>query len=527
MAYSPHLHPPPARQRIMEAIGAASAILAIATAGIQCSVKLVSFAGQVKTAPERITHIAEDVSQNASILQQLGDLMSEDLDIESIDGSGDGLQSIMTLNQGDSYGKANQDRHSVFNEAGLETTTKVATRCHEIFVSLNELLEEAGRTGSRPRKLSSMQKLKWPFLKPEIDTMREELKEAKGTLMLMLQLASLNLSRKMMDRYSPKLGLLPHSEEERQLLINSIVAQKGCEDRRVSDRQPLHRCISCATMSIDGDQAAPEANLATANLSPRGASICGSPVSPPSPTHEHRRITRFNMYYYGPLLISQAPNSTPPLSLYIIRPHPSITHRKVHVNCTHDKIALSQDGISSRLNDWKSSSGTTVLDQILSLTDQELDTVNYLTEARWDGIDRKVSWIHFGEYRPVIDGFDEVKARTLAVIITQHPPKFEPGSKNAESGFRWGTGRPSLPRSSSSDFSPVEPPYDAGSSDPLLGMGIPNGQSGTTFQPGRTGGIVVQGAIDGPVDEVEEVEDVDGEEAERIVQDLLAKYTNV
>ena len=52
----------------MEAIGAASDILAIAKTGVQCSVKLVTFAGQVKTALEQITMVAEDVSLNASIL---------------------------------------------------------------------------------------------------------------------------------------------------------------------------------------------------------------------------------------------------------------------------------------------------------------------------------------------------------------------------------------------------------------------------------------------------------------------------
>ena len=37
------------------------------TAGIQCSVKLATFAGQVKTASEQITSIAEDISLSASI----------------------------------------------------------------------------------------------------------------------------------------------------------------------------------------------------------------------------------------------------------------------------------------------------------------------------------------------------------------------------------------------------------------------------------------------------------------------------
>ncbi|KAJ5371550.1 Glucose-methanol-choline oxidoreductase N-terminal [Penicillium concentricum] len=68
----------------MEAIGAASAILAIATAGVQCSVKLMTFAGQVKTAPEQINMVAEEVSLNASILQQLGELAKENVETKHL-----------------------------------------------------------------------------------------------------------------------------------------------------------------------------------------------------------------------------------------------------------------------------------------------------------------------------------------------------------------------------------------------------------------------------------------------------------
>ncbi|KAJ5593779.1 hypothetical protein N7537_010683 [Penicillium hordei] len=78
----------------MEAIGAASAILAIATAGVQCSVKLVTFAGQVKTAPEQITMVAENVSLSASILQQLGELATENIENEHPTLDGPNVKSV-------------------------------------------------------------------------------------------------------------------------------------------------------------------------------------------------------------------------------------------------------------------------------------------------------------------------------------------------------------------------------------------------------------------------------------------------
>ncbi len=48
-------------------------------------------------------------------------------------------------------------------------------------------------------KLSRMEKAKWPFLQPGIAILRTDLREAKGTLMLMLQIATLALSKKMAD----------------------------------------------------------------------------------------------------------------------------------------------------------------------------------------------------------------------------------------------------------------------------------------------------------------------------------------
>lgn len=194
----------------MEAIGTASAILSIATAGIQCSVKLATFASQVKTAPERITSVAEDVSLNASILQQLGELAKENIgnaptlsnnpdmtkiDDEKVDSTAKGCDNDST-------------QSSIFSAAGLSTVLKLAEKCREIFDSLNGCLQKASKQlttrSSRLNqvKLNRAEMLKWPFLKPEMDAMCEQLRDAKGTLMLMLQVAMLAYSRKIMKGYT-------------------------------------------------------------------------------------------------------------------------------------------------------------------------------------------------------------------------------------------------------------------------------------------------------------------------------------
>ena len=61
----------------MDGISVAASVLAIATAGVQVSIKLVSLSNQVATARNRITSIGNDVSLTASILQQLAELMTK------------------------------------------------------------------------------------------------------------------------------------------------------------------------------------------------------------------------------------------------------------------------------------------------------------------------------------------------------------------------------------------------------------------------------------------------------------------
>ena len=188
----------------MEAIGAASAILAIATAGVQCSVKLVTFAGQVKTAPEQITMVAEDVSLNASILHQLGELATENIENEhpTLDGDSNNTTDPNVKSVPDT--KTTISKQSIFNPTGLKTVIKLAKKCEEIFESLDQSLRKASQQLHAKPKISGKVKpsraemFKWPFLLPAMDTLRNELRNVKGTLMLMLQVAMLAYSRRMM-----------------------------------------------------------------------------------------------------------------------------------------------------------------------------------------------------------------------------------------------------------------------------------------------------------------------------------------
>lgn len=189
----------------MEAVGAASAILGIATAGVQCSVKLVTFAGQVKTAPEQIGFIAEDVSLSASILQQLGELAKENMVYEPRVSDDNGNNATNNNVKPVHDTNTTVPKRSIFNATGLETVLNLAKKCEKVFESLNHSLRKASKQlheksrTSGNVKLSPTEMLKWPFLFPGISTMRNELSSIKGTLMLMLQVAMLAYSRRMME----------------------------------------------------------------------------------------------------------------------------------------------------------------------------------------------------------------------------------------------------------------------------------------------------------------------------------------
>ena len=164
----------------MDGVSVAASVLGIAGAGIKISVELVTFATRIDTASERITSIGNEVSLTAGVLQQLGDLLQQE-----------------------------QPQHeaSVFSEGGLRTTKASADVCAGVFKSLKQAINAASKqlrsNVKRPFgkiRLSPFEKTKWPFLQPNIDALRNDLGQAKGTLMLMLQVITLAMSRKLAAR---------------------------------------------------------------------------------------------------------------------------------------------------------------------------------------------------------------------------------------------------------------------------------------------------------------------------------------
>ena len=162
----------------MEAVGAAASILAIAGTGIQVSLKLIAFADQISTAPQRIRDVGTDVSVTAGTLQELGELMKRNTASKRLTG--------------------------IFKPDQVQHIEISSTKCKHIFDELKEILGKASQqlrnaytstsksndTFSRIR-LSRLERMKWPFLQPSIQPLRSALGDAKATLTLILQVVHL------------------------------------------------------------------------------------------------------------------------------------------------------------------------------------------------------------------------------------------------------------------------------------------------------------------------------------------------
>lgn len=168
----------------MDGVSAAASIIGIATAGIQISIKLITFSNQVGTAPSRIRNIGNDVSLTSGVLQQLGDLMKAKI--------------------------SDDETSSIFSPGGLQSTKASAEACDGVFRELKHALERASKqirtnTSNLGKKvtLSKIERLKWPFLQPGFDDLRTDLRDSRETLILILQVTTLAYSKKLAELWEP------------------------------------------------------------------------------------------------------------------------------------------------------------------------------------------------------------------------------------------------------------------------------------------------------------------------------------
>lgn len=264
----------------MDGVSIAASIVGIAGAGIQISIKLVTLATQISTASERVSSIGNDISLTAGVLHQLGDLMTQ---------------------------KTTKDGISIFNKGGLETTRSSAATCERIFLEVEKEVKRASeqlrgckRIEAGKVKLSKVEKAKWPFLQPSVDILRADLRDAKGTLMLMLQVTSLAFCKRIADisNHTPS----THLSEQRDFVsaIVSIQQQQQQDQRKlIEGNGRLRRSRGSSTDKILTTYREEQASTFSSPLPQKNPSFTHNspqPSGPPARVKPHR-----NTVHTGPL----------------------------------------------------------------------------------------------------------------------------------------------------------------------------------------------------------------------------------
>ncbi|KAJ5785313.1 Glucose-methanol-choline oxidoreductase N-terminal [Penicillium pulvis] len=421
----------------MEAVGAASVILGIATAGLQCSLKLMTFAGQVKIAPEQIGIVAEDVSLIANILKQLGELVKQNIEYKGVsddNGYSNTNKNIAWVHDIDTT----ISKKSIFIAPGLEKVIGLARQGETIFELLNQSLHKASQqlheNSETSDKVKSAETFELPVLFPEIVTMHFELRNIKGKLILMLQVAMLVYSRSMLEsngESQPSTDIVAFSREEQELLVQSIVAAQesqigspGKEDTEASNVESVRESLEEERPPLSQYLRASKRILPSVHTELNGtADHAGKIPLSRQPTRSASEI-----FDQPPLHV---------FKIYLVSPRVSITDRQLHISYDARIINLQNLTIESQLQEWKRASNKTVLDQLAALQNNEFEALD-ATRNSSDGTipdEGILEWIQFGDYRTLVQGIETSRARTLTIIMSKVPqpaPQLKEETKKSE-----------------------------------------------------------------------------------------------
>ncbi|EON69979.1 hypothetical protein W97_09244 [Coniosporium apollinis CBS 100218] len=140
-----------------EPVSIVASVVGIASAGIKLSTTLYTYAETAFHADGSIKDIARDVSLTSSVMGELGTLLQQDTKV------------------------------NLCSQSALQTITKAVTGCNTVFNQIGDALEKSlKKTQDGKKKLSALQRLKWPLLEPRMRLLQSNLESLKSTLLLML-----------------------------------------------------------------------------------------------------------------------------------------------------------------------------------------------------------------------------------------------------------------------------------------------------------------------------------------------------
>ncbi len=140
-----------------EILGIAASVLQIAELGASLSVKLFIFSRKIKNADKSINTISRDIAATGAILQQLGNELGKD------------------------------EKLRLCSSEAISTANSLVDECNKIFQELNSALD-GGKSQNTGQKLilGWKDRVRFPFLEPQIELLRSNLERLKTSLAVML-----------------------------------------------------------------------------------------------------------------------------------------------------------------------------------------------------------------------------------------------------------------------------------------------------------------------------------------------------
>ena len=141
----------------IEILGIAASVLQIAELGASLSVKLFTFSRKIKNADKSINSISRDIAATGAILRQLGNELDKDQNLR------------------------------LCSQEAVSTANALVEECNIIFEELNVALD-GGKSQTTGHKLilGWKDRIRFPFLEPQVELLRSNLERLKSSLVVML-----------------------------------------------------------------------------------------------------------------------------------------------------------------------------------------------------------------------------------------------------------------------------------------------------------------------------------------------------
>ncbi|KAK5944618.1 hypothetical protein PMZ80_003901 [Knufia obscura] len=262
----------------IEIIGLAASVVQIAEVGGKLSVKLFTFTRKVKNANKSIDALSQDIAATGAVLKQLGETLSKDASLK------------------------------VCSQEALDTAKTLVEDTKKVFDGLEKLIDGDEKSSNKFLKgISWKQRLKFPFLEPQIAQVQANLERLKSSLLVILNV--LIFAEQLRNQEA-----LPILKDQREL-IKVLATEKDENEKRYErilkaiEDKPTHQTsasadnaapsiksvdlglttISTATTIVPDNASLSSINLASLPESKNDSTLPKIDL-PPGLKHHHQRI---------------------------------------------------------------------------------------------------------------------------------------------------------------------------------------------------------------------------------------------